>query len=57
MAFAGFLKEEKIDVSIMFKNVGEKKFSPLHFSSIFFVPNCMIKYLPSLQNQNQYLCG
>ena len=57
MAFAGFLKGEKIDVSIMFKNVGAKNFSPLHFSSLFFVPNCMIKYLPSLQNQNQYLCG
>ena len=30
----------------MFKNVGAKNFSPLHFSFLFFAPNCMIKYLP-----------
>ncbi len=39
--------------------------SPLSFASIFrlylsplsFAPDFIIKYLPSLQNQNQYLCG
>ena len=35
---ARFFKKEKIDVSIMFKNVGAKNFSPLHFSSLSFVP-------------------